>query len=82
MIAKSQVILKDQQMKRMVDKLANDIYESHKKTKKLVLVGILSKGEVLANRLKALINQKSDLNIEVYQLDITIFRDDLDTKQV
>ena len=80
MISKSQVILKDQQMKRIVEKLANDIYESHKKTKKLVLIGILSKGEVLANRIKVLLNQKSDLVVDVYQLDITIFRDDLDIK--
>ena len=80
MIAKSQVILKDQQMKKVVDKLANDIYETNKHVKKLILIGILSKGEILANRLKQLLLEKSDCIIETYQMDITIFRDDLELK--
>lgn len=43
----------------------------------LCVIGIQTRGAVLANRIAKLLKQKHQLNVEVGSLDITLYRDDV-----
>lgn len=79
---------KDKQLLSQMDitqtlvKLAGDIISQHASTKEkesLVLIGIHRRGVPLAQRLKALIEKKIKSDLPLGTLDITLYRDDLDT---
>lgn len=72
-----QQIIGSEQISIAIEKIVDDILLSKPRAKKLVLVGILSKGFDIAKRMKAIFDEKSDIQVEVYPLDITLFRDDL-----
>jgi len=59
--------------------MASEIVERTQGTDRLVLVGIQRRGVELANRLKRLIDQAEGTNIPCGKLDITLYRDDLQT---
>ena len=59
--------------------MATEIVERCRGTDDLVLVGIQRRGVELAGRLKALIDQSEGSSIPCGKLDITLYRDDLQT---
>ena len=72
-----QQIIGAEQIAIAIEKMVDDIVVSKPKLKRLVLVGIMSKGYELAQRMKGFFQLKSDMQINVYPLDITFYRDDL-----
>src|SRR5699024_2767902 len=58
-------------------RIANEIIERNKGIKDLVLVGVKTRGVPFAHRLAEKIMEIEKENIEVYELDITLYRDDL-----
>ena len=63
-------------------KLAGDIISQHSSSKdkdSLVLIGIHRRGVPLAKRLKSIIEKKIKRDLPLGTLDITLYRDDLDT---
>ena len=75
-------ILNQGEMAQTLVNLANEIIKAHpdkSQRKSLVLLGIHRRGVPLARRLKAIIEKKLNHKIPLGTLDITLYRDDLDT---
>ncbi len=62
-----------------IKQLARSIRKQHPDPKSLVLVGIYQRGVPLAQRLRHELERKSRLSLAFGTLDITLYRDDLDT---
>jgi pyrimidine operon attenuation protein/uracil phosphoribosyltransferase len=70
-------ILDDRAMSRALARMASEIVERCRGTDGLVLVGIQRRGVELANRLAGLIERTEGRPIPLGKLDITLYRDDL-----
>jgi len=64
-------------IRRAVSRIAHEILEKNKGTQDLCLVGIRTRGAVLAERIHACIQQIEGTPVPVGILDITLYRDDL-----
>ena len=64
-------------MKRSLVRMAHEIVEKNKGVEGLVLVGIKTRGEFLAERLKQMIDQFEECDIPCDSLDISSWRDDI-----
>jgi pyrimidine operon attenuation protein/uracil phosphoribosyltransferase len=74
------IILDEQAIRRALTRIAHEIIERNKGVEDSVLVGIKTRGIHLAKRLASRINEIEDKEIQVGELDITLYRDDLTTK--
>ena len=72
-------ILDDRALGRTLARMATEIVERTQGTDRVVLVGIQRRGVELADRLKRLIDQAEGANVPCGKLDITLYRDDLQT---
>lgn len=70
-------ILDAKAIERATTRISNEIIERNKGTKDLVLVGIKSRGVPFAERIARKIKEIEDEEVPVYNLDITLYRDDL-----
>ena len=61
-------------------RLSHEIIERNEEVSELYLVGIKRRGVPLAKRLKANIERFSDLSVGIGELDITLYRDDLEER--
>jgi len=71
------VILDAEQIKAAVRDLVNGIIQQTPAESELGVIGIRSRGEILAGRLCKLLSQKLKKDIPCGTLDITLYRDDL-----
>jgi pyrimidine operon attenuation protein/uracil phosphoribosyltransferase len=71
-----QVFTKEE-IERAVIRISHEIIENNKGVKDLAIVGIRTRGYVLAERIAAVINNIYGANLYVGALDITFYRDDL-----
>ncbi|HHY46166.1 MAG TPA: bifunctional pyr operon transcriptional regulator/uracil phosphoribosyltransferase PyrR [Firmicutes bacterium] len=78
---KAQIMDQDA-MRRACTRMAHEIIEKNKGTEGLALVGIMTRGYPLAQRLAAAIKSIEGKDIPVGILDITLYRDDLDSAPV
>lgn len=67
-------------MDRTLKRIAHEIIEHHKTMDNVVIVGIKTRGEYLANRIQDKIKQIESVDVPVETLDITFYRDDLSQK--
>lgn len=72
-------ILSAEDIRRTVNRLASQIIERSGNLSKLVLIGIYTRGVPLANSLAKQIEVLENITVPVGALDITFYRDDLDT---
>jgi len=77
----SKQLLDYNDIKRVLRRMAHEIIEKNKGTENLCLVGIQKGGVILARRLASQIELIESGRIEVGILDITFYRDDLNTKE-
>jgi pyrimidine operon attenuation protein/uracil phosphoribosyltransferase len=77
---KAQVMDKDD-IRRALTRIAHEIIERNKGAERLAIVGIRRKGVPLAERLAKLINNIEGIRVPVGALDITLYRDDIMTRQ-
>lgn len=63
-------------VKSALEKIADEIVESHASYEKLLLVGIRTGGVYLAERLQRLLKEKTGQDIQMGVMDITLYRDD------
>lgn len=70
-------VLDAEGLQRSVVRIAHEILEKNKGTQDLCLVGIRTRGAVLAERLAAAIERIDGIKVPVGILDITLYRDDL-----
>ena len=71
-------ILDAERIDRALSRIAHEILEKNKVSEGLGLVGILTRGVPLANRLGAKIREIEGRGVPVGVLDINLYRDDLD----
>ena len=67
------------QIRRTIMRIAHEIVERNKRVADLILVGIRNRGVPLAERIADAINQFEGIMVPVGALDITLYRDDLQT---
>jgi len=73
----STLLMNADEMNRAITRIAHEILEKNKGTQGLALVGIRTRGVVLANRLRDKIKEIEKTSIDLGILDITLYRDDL-----
>ncbi|MBY6050426.1 bifunctional pyr operon transcriptional regulator/uracil phosphoribosyltransferase PyrR [Cytobacillus firmus] len=74
------IVLDDQAIRRALTRIAHEIIEKNKGIENCILIGIRTRGIYLANRLAERIEQIEGAKIDVGELDITLYRDDLTKK--
>ncbi len=62
--------------KRIITRISHEILEKNKGTQNLVLVGMRTRGEFLARRIKEKINEIEGIELPLAVLDVTLYRDD------
>ena len=72
-------LMDDRAVGRTLARMATEIVERAHGTEGLVLIGIQRRGVELAGRLKSLIDQAEGSKLSHGKLDITLYRDDLQT---
>lgn len=75
------VILDSNEITKTLRRLAHEVVETYVDLKKVVIVGIVTRGEFLALRFKEIINQIEKTDIPCGYLDVTLYRDDLDKRK-
>ena len=75
------VILDSKQITKLLEGLADRIISETPGELDIAAIGIRSRGEILAQRLSALLTQRLEKNVPYGTLDITLYRDDLNSPQ-
>jgi pyrimidine operon attenuation protein/uracil phosphoribosyltransferase len=70
-------VLEGAEIARALTRISHEIIEANKGTDGLVLVGIPTRGSLLARRIAENISRFEGVEVPAYQLDITMYRDDL-----
>jgi len=73
-------LLDAEAIRRSLVRIAHEIIEHHKGTERLALIGIRTRGAVLAKRLAAELEAIEHSAVPVGALDITLYRDDFQTR--
>jgi pyrimidine operon attenuation protein / uracil phosphoribosyltransferase len=73
----SQVLLDAEAISRTLSRVAHEIIERNDDLDEVALVGIHTRGVPLAQRLRALVEERSGVDLPLGQLDITFHRDDV-----
>ena len=76
-LATGRVILDDEQVGRTLRRIAHELVEKHADLDQLALVGIYTRGALLAERLRDLIEQFTGRSVPTGALDISFYRDDV-----
>ncbi|MEI7541890.1 MAG: bifunctional pyr operon transcriptional regulator/uracil phosphoribosyltransferase PyrR [bacterium] len=71
-------ILDKPSISRAITRIAHEIIEKNKGADKLIIVGIRSRGDILALRIADKINEIENVKVPVGAVDITFYRDDYD----
>ncbi len=71
------VLLDEDAMRRTLSRIAHEIIERNADLERVALVGIHTRGVPIAQRLRHLIEERSNEEIALGQLDITFHRDDV-----
>ena len=74
-------IMDEKKMERTFSRISMEILERNRDPKKLVLIGIQTKGVYVAKRIQNLLKVMENINLPLGVLDITLFRDDLHKKE-
>jgi len=73
-------VLNEDGIRRALTRIAHEILERNQGTEGLLLVGMRRRGVPLAQRLATLIEQFEGVQVPVGELDVTMFRDDLELR--
>ena len=65
------------QIKRSLHRIAHEVVERNRGIEDVVIVGIVSKGDVLAQRLANILGKMERTRVAFGRLDVTLHRDDL-----
>ena len=76
------LLLDEEGVRRALTRIAHEILERLQGTDHLILVGLRRRGVPLAQRLASLIEQFEGVHVPVGELDVTMFRDDLELRGV
>ncbi len=71
------ILMDEKAMRRTLERIGHEILEMQGGAGKLALVGIVRKGDILAARLKGVMDRIEGGAIPLGSLDITLYRDDI-----
>jgi pyrimidine operon attenuation protein/uracil phosphoribosyltransferase len=74
------VLLDDEALRRTLSRIAHEIIERNPELDDVALVGIHTRGVPVAQRLRRMIEERSDVEVDLGQLDITFHRDDVSVR--
>jgi pyrimidine operon attenuation protein / uracil phosphoribosyltransferase len=74
------VVLKHDDLRRTLKRIAHEIAEKNPDSSGLAIVGIHTRGAVLARRLHSLLTELSGADLPIGDLDISFYRDDVGAK--
>ncbi len=80
MLAEATEILDSASVQRALTRIAHEILEHNKGTDNLVLIGIRTGGDYLAAQLQQKISEIEGINVPLGTIDITMYRDDLGSR--
>jgi pyrimidine operon attenuation protein/uracil phosphoribosyltransferase len=75
------VVLDREDLRRTLVRVAHEIVEKNPGGERLALVGIHTRGAVLASRLHTLVGELSGSDVPLGDLDISFYRDDIDSRE-
>ena len=64
------LILDHNKVKQKIVRIAHEIYETNFEEKELILVGIVDRGLLLAQRISSVLQEISDINIRLFSLEM------------
>lgn len=70
-------VLHDADINRALTRISHEILESNKGSDGLVILGIPTRGVILAERIGSLVSEFGGRSVPVGSLDVTMYRDDL-----
>ncbi|MBS3944124.1 MAG: bifunctional pyr operon transcriptional regulator/uracil phosphoribosyltransferase PyrR [Melioribacter sp.] len=73
-------IIDEQGLSRTITRLAHEILEKNKGSKNIVLIGMRTRGEFIAERIKTKISEIEKYEPSFGILDVTLYRDDFRTR--
>lgn len=73
-------IIDELAMKRSLTRITHEIIERNKGVEDIILVGIKTRGAVLAGRLCEIIEHVEHVEVPCYSLDVSLFRDDVEKR--
>lgn len=76
-----EVLLSSDKIADCITALVDEIVSQTSRTDKIAIIGIRSRGEVLAKRLADLLSKKLGTKLPCGTLDITLYRDDINNPQ-
>ncbi len=71
------VVMTEEDVERVLHRMANEIIERNRGVDDLVILGIQRRGVHLASRLRDIIRDSEGVKVPAGELDITLYRDDL-----
>ena len=74
----ARTVLQQADITRALTRISHEILESNRGPDGLVILGIPTRGVILARRIAALLEQFSGTRVPAGSVDVTMFRDDLD----
>ncbi len=74
------VILDDKKVSRAITRIAHEILEHNSGAESLAIIGILTRGAILAKRVAKIIQELEGVKVPVGLMDISLYRDDVHTK--
>jgi pyrimidine operon attenuation protein / uracil phosphoribosyltransferase len=74
------VVLEHDDLARTLKRIAHEIAEKNPSSERLAIVGIHTRGAVLARRLHVLLAELTETEIPIGDLDISFYRDDVGAK--
>src|SRR5690348_12723371 len=72
-------VLSAQDVKRNLERMAREILKQQKSTEALAFIGIRTRGAFLARRLRDIIRKATGKELPIGEMDISLYRDDLNT---
>jgi pyrimidine operon attenuation protein / uracil phosphoribosyltransferase len=75
------VVLDRDDLRRTLVRIAHEVVEKNPGGERLALVGIHTRGAVLASRLHTLVGELSGSEVPLGDLDISFYRDDIDSRE-
>ena len=76
------IVLDRDDLRRALVRIAHEIVESNQDRERVALVGIHSRGALMARRLRALIEELTGAPVPLGEVDITFYRDDVGSRPI
>ncbi|MEO0293979.1 MAG: bifunctional pyr operon transcriptional regulator/uracil phosphoribosyltransferase PyrR [candidate division WOR-3 bacterium] len=71
------ILMDKEEIKKTIERLSSEIIKDNPDINSLFIIGIRKRGDILAKRLAEVLKKKTNWEIEVGAIDITLYRDDL-----